>query len=77
MLNLHGKLLKVATNNMNTLYRNEFKDRFLNDLKIMEILSVKLNFTFSVIHCNFQWGDLLPNNTWNGIIGKLVTQVTI
>ena len=78
MLKLQGKLLKIATNDVTNVSstKYEYKEKYLSDMKILKILSSKLNFTFSLIHSDFHWGHLLPNNTWTGIIGKLVTQVT-
>ena len=79
MLNLKGKLLKIAYNNLSDInYENqhEFIKKYQSDLGILEILRNKLNFTYSLIHSNLIWGNLLANNTWTGIIGKLVSEVT-
>ena len=78
MLDLQGKLLRIATNYLvdsQFAHKYEFRQRFLSDMKVLQILSVKINFTFSLIHCDFDWGNLQPNKTWTGMIGKLVTQV--
>ena len=79
MMNFQGKLLKIATNNMSDIEfgnKYEFFERYQGDSKILEILSIKLNFTFSLISSNLEWGRLLANNTWTGIIGKLASDVS-
>ena len=45
------------------------------DYKLLEILSYKLNFSYNLLHCGFDWGHLRPNRTWSGIIGNLVNEV--
>ena len=45
------------------------------DLKVIQILSDIFNFTIEILNCGFKWGQKLPNNTWDGIIGKVLYKV--
>ena len=42
-----------------------------SEYKLLQILSTVFNFTYSVVNCEEEWGTLLPNKTWTGIIGTL------
>ena len=45
------------------------------EIEILKIFSNKLNFTYNTIDCNYDWGVLLPNKSWTGIIGQLAEKV--
>jgi hypothetical protein len=38
-------------------------------------MSKYFNFSMKIIECNNDWGIQLPNKTWSGIIGKIVSKV--
>jgi len=42
---------------------------------LVQTLSKYFNFTYEIINCNNDWGIQLPNKTWTGIIGKIVSKV--
>jgi hypothetical protein len=61
-------------------YNNNSKTWLLKgglDVKLINELSNYLNFSIKLIECNFDWGMKLPNKTWSGIIGKIVSKVYI
>ncbi|CAG2120302.1 unnamed protein product, partial [Medioppia subpectinata] len=41
---------------------------------LLHTLSHYMNFTYDLIDCRFDFGIKYPNNTWSGLIGKLVSQ---
>ena len=42
-------------------------------MKVLLLLSQRLNFTFDLIQPpDHQWGAKAPNGTWNGMIGMLI-----
>jgi hypothetical protein len=45
------------------------------EVELIKSLSQYFNFTYRLINCNEVWGELLPNKTWNGVIGKIVSKV--
>ena len=45
------------------------------EIQLIETLGEIFNFSYEIINCNNHWGNLLPNNKWNGIIGELSTEV--
>ncbi len=40
---------------------------------IIQTISNYYDFKYNITSCNYEWGLKLPNGTWTGIIGKLVT----
>ena len=54
---------------------NESKEPHGLEIEFIKVLSKLLNFTYHFIDCHSVWGNLLPNNTWTGIIGELVGNV--
>lgn len=47
------------------------------EMRLIETLSEYFNFSYEIINCHNQWGNLLPNNTWNGLIGLVSTEVSL
>jgi hypothetical protein len=45
------------------------------EAKILLKMSQYFNFSYKIINCNYDWGILLPNKSWTGIIGKIVNKV--
>jgi hypothetical protein len=45
------------------------------EAKLIQTLSDYFNFTHKIINCANDWGIQLPNKTWTGIIGKIVSKV--
>jgi hypothetical protein len=45
------------------------------DVRLINELSKYFNFSMKIIECNYDWGIQLPNKTWSGIIGKIVSKV--
>ncbi len=45
------------------------------EVRLLESLSKHFNFTYRIINCNSDWGVLLENNTWTGIVGKVASKV--
>jgi hypothetical protein len=43
--------------------------------KLIQTMSEYFNFTYELINCNKDWGNQMPNKTWTGIIGKIVSKV--
>jgi hypothetical protein len=43
--------------------------------KLIQTLSKHFNFTYKIINSYKNWGMLLPNKSWTGITGKLVSKV--
>jgi hypothetical protein len=43
--------------------------------KLIQTMSKHFNFTYELIICNNDWGTQMPNKTWTGIIGKIVSEV--
>ncbi|CAG2109029.1 unnamed protein product [Medioppia subpectinata] len=68
------KQLSVATNE-NAPYMSGVK-RYISDKtqaidgidgQLLRTLSQCFNFTYRLVDCNRQWGNRLPNNTWDGL----------
>ena len=38
-------------------------------------MSKLFNFTFEIFDFKFNFGQLLPNNTWTGLIGSIASNV--
>ena len=60
-------------------FENKSKQWYLSggfDVYLIQCLSIYFNFTYQIINCNNEWGDRLTNNTWTGIIGKIVNKVS-
>jgi len=45
------------------------------EAKLLESLTKHFNFTYNVIHCYSDWGVHYPNDTWSGLMGKIVSEV--
>ena len=45
------------------------------EISIFKEMSKKFNFTYQIEECHQDWGRLLPDGNWTGIIGSLVNQV--
>ncbi len=45
------------------------------DVRLINEMSKYFNFSMKIIECNRLWGIQLPNKTWSGIIGKIVSKV--
>ncbi len=45
------------------------------DVRLINEMSKYFNFSMKIIECNKHWGMQLPNKTWSGIIGKIVSKV--
>ena len=45
------------------------------EITMLKELSKYYNFKFDLVDCESNWGVLLPNNTWSGIIGKVARKV--
>ncbi len=45
------------------------------EVRLLESMSKHFNFTYRIINCNSDWGVLLKNNTWTGIVGKVASKV--
>ena len=47
------------------------------EIEILKVLSGVFNFTYSFIDCHRDWGTLLANGTWTGIIEQLHQNVSV
>jgi len=47
------------------------------DVRLINEMSKYFNFSMKIIECNSDWGIQLPNKTWSGIIGKIVSKVRL
>jgi hypothetical protein len=45
------------------------------DARLINEMSKYFNFSMKIIECNKISGKQLPNKTWSGIIGKIVSKV--
>ncbi len=45
------------------------------EVRLINEMSKYFNFSMKIIECNNDWGIQLPNKTWSGIIGKIVSKV--
>ncbi len=45
------------------------------DVRLINEMSKYFNFSMKIIECYSDWGIQLPNKTWSGIIGKIVSKV--
>lgn len=44
------------------------------EVELLNSLKEFLNFQYSVVDCNQEWGNYM-NGTWSGVIGKLFHEV--
>ncbi|KAH9394614.1 hypothetical protein TYRP_004669 [Tyrophagus putrescentiae] len=54
--------------------KQKYEGRGGMEIQLIETLGDYFNFSYEIINCNNHWGNLLPNNKWNGIIGELSTE---
>lgn len=47
------------------------------EARLLNTLCEKLDFSYELIDLKNNWGAKLPNNTWVGLIGKIVNNVMI
>jgi len=47
------------------------------EVRLFDAMRDYFNFTYQMINCNSDWGVLLPNNTWTGIIGNVHSKVCL
>lgn len=65
-------------NKPHIIINRESKDDYFiegYEIMILRAMSDKFNFTYELIELFYDWGRLLPNGTWTGIIGKLAKNV--
>lgn len=46
------------------------------DLTMIKLISMQFNFTINLVDCDGIFGSKLTNNTWTGMIGKLINNVS-
>ena len=75
---MKGVKLKIAINQVQPFLTYDSESSKLSGFESNQlyVLSKSLNFTFEILDLQDNWSRLLPNNTWIGIIGKVVEKVS-
>ena len=75
---LKGVKLMIAINQIQPFltYGSESNKLTGFESNLVYVLSKSLNFTFEILDLQDNWSRLLPNNTWLGIIGKIIEKVS-
>ncbi|KAH9422612.1 hypothetical protein DERP_003289 [Dermatophagoides pteronyssinus] len=72
LLNLQNQTLRIGINN-DPPYTIMDNNRLAGiDLTMIKLISMQFNFTINLVDCDGIFGSKLTNNTWTGMIGKLI-----